>query len=99
MTSFKQWNYGDVHRGNIPSTKKGVSSYEKASRSSFDYTLEHHAQARLLCNNLLTKTIDFSGNWLLWWSIYIIGFVSSALVLEEKMKKQRLHGGISCLLS
>ena len=60
MTTFKQWNYGDVQRGIMPTIKLGITSYKKAACSSFDYVFAHHAQARILCNNLLTKTIDFS---------------------------------------
>ena len=43
----------------MPRIKKGVISYEKAARSLFDYAFAHHPQARLLFNDLLTKTTDF----------------------------------------
>ena len=58
MTTFEQWNYGDGQRGVLPSTKKGVISYEKSARSSLNYAFVNHPHARLLCNYLLTKTID-----------------------------------------
>ena len=58
MTTLEQWNYGEGQRGILSSTKKGIISYEKAARSSFDYAFAHHAQARLLYNNLLIKTIN-----------------------------------------
>ena len=59
MTTSKQWNYGDVLSGILTIIKKGIIIYEKSARSSFDYAFEHHSQARLLCNDLLTKTIYF----------------------------------------
>ena len=59
MTTLEQWNYGDGQRGIMPIIKKGIISYERASRLSFDYAFAHHAQIRLLCNNILTKTIYF----------------------------------------
>ena len=59
MTTFEQWNYGDGQRGIFHRIKKGIISYEKSARSSIYYTFAHHPQARLLCNDLLTKTIDF----------------------------------------
>ena len=59
MKNFEQWNYCDGQRVILPSIKKGIISYEKAARSAFDYAFAHHPQARLMCNNLLTKTIDF----------------------------------------
>ena len=59
MKNFEQWNYGDGQRVILPSIKKGIISYEKAARSEFDYAFAHHPQARLMCNDLLTKTIDF----------------------------------------
>ena len=42
----------------MSSIKKGITSYGNSARSSFDYSFVHHAQAKLLCNDLLTKTID-----------------------------------------
>ena len=59
MTTIEQWNYGGSQRYILPNIKKGIIRYEKAARYSFDYASAHHAQARLLCNDLLTKTIDF----------------------------------------
>ena len=59
MTTFEQWNYGDGQRVILPSIKKGIIRYEKAAQSSFDYAFAHHPQARLLCKNLITKTIYF----------------------------------------
>ena len=61
MTTFGQWNYGDGQRGIMPSIKKNIISYEKVTRSSFDYSFAHHPQARLLCNDMLTKTMDLLG--------------------------------------
>ena len=58
MKSFKQWNYGDSPMGILPSIKKAIITYEKAARLSFDYAFSHHAQARLLCKDLITKTIE-----------------------------------------
>ena len=58
MTTFEQWNYGDGQRGILPSIKKVIIGYEKEARLSFDYDFAHHPQARLLCNDLLTKTIN-----------------------------------------
>ena len=55
MKTFEQCNYGDGQRGILPSIKKGVISYEKAASSSFYYAFAHNLQARLLCNDLLTK--------------------------------------------
>ena len=57
MTTFKQWNYGDGQRVILPSINKGIISYEKSARSSFDYAFAHHPQDRLLCNNMPTKII------------------------------------------
>ena len=45
----------------MPTIKKYMISYKKEDCSSFDYVFVHHSQARLMCNNLLTKTIDFFG--------------------------------------
>ena len=59
MTTFEECNYGDVQRGNLPRIKKGIINDVKASRSSFDYAFAYHPQARLLCNYLLTRNIDF----------------------------------------
>ena len=59
MKSLEQWNYGDGQRGILTRIKKGIISYEKSARSSFNYAFAHHKQARLLCNDLLTKNIDF----------------------------------------
>ena len=53
MITLEQWNYGDGQGGILPSIKKGIIIYEKAARSSFNYTFAHHAHARLLYNNLL----------------------------------------------
>ena len=58
MTTFKQWNYGDDQREILPRIKKGIISYERSARSSFNYAFAHHSHDRLLCNNTLTKTID-----------------------------------------
>ena len=30
MTTFKQWNYGDVQRGIMPTIKLGITSYKQA---------------------------------------------------------------------
>ena len=46
--NFEQWNYGECQRGILPSIKKSIISYEKAARSSFNYSFAHHPQARLL---------------------------------------------------
>ena len=59
MTTFEQWNYGEVQRGILPSIKKGIIGYEKAVRSLLYYTFAHHEKARLLRKNMLTKIIDF----------------------------------------
>ena len=59
MTTFEQWNYGDVQRGVLIYIKKDIISYEKVARLSFDYAFAHHKQARLLCNDLISKTIYF----------------------------------------
>ena len=59
MTTFKQWNYGDGQRVILPGIKKGIISYENLAHSSFDYAFAHHPQDRLLCNDILTKTIGF----------------------------------------
>ena len=59
MTTSEQWNYGDGHREIITSIKEGIISYEQAACYSFDYAFANHSQAIILCNNLLTKTIDF----------------------------------------
>ena len=59
MIAFEEWNYGGVQRGILPNIKKGIISYEKAACSSSDYSFARHAQARLLCKNMLTNTIDF----------------------------------------
>ena len=59
MITSEQWNYGDGQRGVLSSTKNGIISYENLATSSFDYAFAHHPQARILCNDPLTKTIDF----------------------------------------
>ena len=59
MTTFKQWNYGSVPRGILPSIKKGIISCEKTACLSFNYSFSHHAQARLMYNDMLTKNIYF----------------------------------------
>ena len=59
MTTFKQWNYGDGQRVILTIIKKGIIIHENSSRSSFNCDFTHHVQARLLCNNMRTKTIDF----------------------------------------
>ena len=59
MTTFEQWSYDEGQRGILARIKKGIIIYEKAARSSFDFAFAHHLHARLLCNNLRTKTIDF----------------------------------------
>ena len=59
MTAFYQWNYGDGQSGIMSGIKKGIISDERAARSSFDYSLANHPQARLLCNDLITKNIYF----------------------------------------
>ena len=46
--------------GILLNIKKGIISYEKAAHSSLDYAFVHHAQARLLCNDMITKTNDFT---------------------------------------
>ena len=58
MKTFGQWNCGDDQRGILTIIKNDIISYEKAACSSFDYAFSHHAQDRLLCNDMLTKTID-----------------------------------------
>ena len=94
MTTFEQWNYGYGQRVILPSIKRGIINYEKEDHSSFDYAFAHHVQTILLCNKLLTKEIEFYGNWPRWWRIYIIRFVSSTLDIEAPIKRQRLHVGI-----
>ena len=58
MTTFKQWNCGKGRRGILLIIKKFIISYGKAARSSLYYAFAHHAEARLLYNDLLAKTID-----------------------------------------
>ena len=55
MTNEEKWNYGGEQRGIMPSIKKVIIRYERAAWSSFDYDFAHNPQARLLCNDLLTK--------------------------------------------
>ena len=93
MKSIKQWNYGDGQRGILPTTKNGIISYKNEDHYSFDYACAYHSQTRLLRNNHLTKTIDFSRNWIRWWRIYIIGFVSIVLALKAPTNKQGIHVG------
>ena len=95
MTTFEQWNYGDGQRGILRTIKKGIVVYEKPARYSFHYAFSHHKQAKLLFNNLLTKTIDFSMNWPLRWNICIIRFFSIFLAPESPINNQGLHVGIS----
>ena len=59
MTTFEHCNYGDGQRVILPSIKEVIIIYEKSARSSFDYAFANNPHARLLCNNLLTKIIDF----------------------------------------
>ena len=47
-----------VRGGVLPNIKKDIISYEKSARSSFDYAFAHHAQASIICNDLISKTID-----------------------------------------
>ena len=61
MTTFQQWSYGDGQRGILPVIKKSIISYEKAAHLSLDYFFANHAQSRVLCNDMLTKTFDFPG--------------------------------------
>ena len=59
MVTFKQWKYGGGQRVILPTIKNCIISYEKAYRSSFDYSFSHHTKSKLLCNYLLTKNNHF----------------------------------------
>ena len=59
MTAFEHWNYGDGQRGILHIIKKVIIIYENAAHLSLYYAFAHHAQARLLCNDLLTETINY----------------------------------------
>ena len=39
--------------------KRESPAMKNSGRSSFDYAFAHHAQDKLLCDDLLPKTIDF----------------------------------------
>ena len=99
MTASEQWNYGDGQRGILSSIKKCIVGYERAACSSFDYDFTHHAQDRLLHNDLLTKNIIFPENWTQCRRIFIIGFDLSALDLKSPITRQGLRDRILLRLS